>query len=414
MNATKKQFLPQKLKFDSERALIFFKTMEEWWGQKKGFFAGLSAPQIKYFPEDLRNDPVGLGQWFFFMAIPMRGGINSEEAFRFVYELRIRYPELFDAKQVMHLTSEEISKRTKGVASAIHKNGSNGAKEEGTFSFQSLEHSNIWIHNASTLANYWGGDIRNVFWGVGDFEESFRRVDHKKNKAGFRGMRRKIFSLLVTWLQEFEIIHKFPMPLIIDFHAMRLLLELDVMRVAWSEFGPNNPQKKDRLRPKSMWKYPAFKVSEKLVDEIIMWSQKFLQKHNLNQYDVAHGIWFLSRELCRYYLGNQSIESKETRITERLYSDDELKDALLWSPNYRDLCLYCPVEQMCKKRIPSGPYFEFGTFLWPGKHIIFPGRQNDLGIVERDEAASLRRNNNEIVRKNRLGNDDAHQFSLEI
>lgn len=402
------------MRFDNKKALELFKILEDYWSRKKGFCAGLTAPQIEFFPEELRGDLKRMGQWFFFMSIPMRGGINSSDAFKFVFELHGQHPDLFDAAAVMKMMPRDISERTKKVALRL-KQGASGFKEEGTFSYQSGHHAEIWIHNASVLSEHWGGDIRNVFWGVRDFEDAFSRIDHKKNIAGFRGMRRKIFSLLTTWLQEFGLIRYFPMPLIIDFHAIRLLLELDILKVNWEPLGPNKPKKPERLRPESMWNWPSFKISEKGVDKIIAWSQKFILKHSLSQYDVAHGMWFLSRELCRHYLGNRSEELRSEgrrTVTETILHDADLKKPEAWPAKYRDLCFYCPVESMCKYRIPAGPYFDWGAMVRAGKHITYPGRHADLNLFGKDAKIFLKNKGKTDIRQE-IGSEGIPQLYFE-
>jgi len=353
------------------------------------------APQRQWLPPDIGDDPIKLGHWFFFMSLPMRVGINSDDAFRFMYELYLDNPDLFNPYTVMKISPKDVLAVVKKVARRIHPGGSQGDKKEGTFSYQSNQHSNIWVDNSARLVNFWGGDIRNVFWGITEFEEAFRRIDHERNPVGFRGMRRKIFSLLTMWLQEFALIHKFPLPLIVDFHAIRLLLQLRILAVEYKPLGPGNSKREERMRPQSMWHYLAIRITEKIVDEVIIWSQRFLMQHGLDPYDVGHGVWFLSRELCKNYYGNRSIErrlGKRRTVTERLITDEELKSLSSWPANYRDPCQFCHVENMCKIRIPAGPYFDWGVMVNAGKHVTFPGRSEALSVITRDMPVSFRRN----------------------
>src|SRR3989344_936721 len=323
---TKQRFKAPLLGVNEKLAFKFFKTLGVWWQEKRGFYADLIPPQRRWFPEELRSDPQKLGWWFFCVAIPMRGGINSDDAFRFVYELYRDRPDLFNPYVAMYMEPEEIAGATEKVAMRIHPCGSQGEKQKGTFSYQSYQHERIWIHNAKVLVEHWGADLRNVFEGALDFEKAFAKIDHKRSKKGFRGMRRKIFSLMTTWLIEFGLVPDFQLPLIIDFHAMRLLLMHEIIQVKFSELGQGKPRDPLRIRPESMWKHAAVHISEPFVDQVIFWTLAFLKKYKRLlpcQYDIAHGKWFLSRVLCPDYYGNRSFEQKHEDgkrrgLTERL------------------------------------------------------------------------------------------------
>src|SRR3989338_1419655 len=391
---TKQRFKAPLLGVNEKLAFKFFKTLGVWWQEKRGFYADLIPPQRRWFPEELRSDPQKLGWWFFCVAIPIRGGINSDDAFRFVYELYRDRPDLFNPYVAMYMEPEEIAGATEKVAMRIHPGGSQGEKQKGTFSYQSYQHERIWIHNAKVLVEHWGADLRNVFEGALDFEKAFAKIDHKRSKKGFRGMRRKIFSLMTTWLIEFGLVPDFQLPLIIDFHAMRLLLMHEIIQVEFSELGPGKPRDPLRIRPESMWKHAAVHISEPFVDQVIFWTLAFLKKYKRLlpcQYDIAHGKWFLSRVLCPDYYGNRSFEQKHEDgkrrgLTERLVSDEELLEIETWPVSYRDPCRLCPVEESCKARFPQGPYFDWGAMVRAGDHITYPLRKVEphFRIITRD------------------------------
>jgi|SRR3989344_183099 len=388
-----KKFKSPLLKINEKRALLFFQTLGDWWREKKGFYAGQIQPQLVWLPDGIRDNPIKLGDWFFCVALPMRGGINSDDAFRFMYELYADRSDLFDPYITMHLKPEEIALATEKVAARIHPGGSQGEKKKGTFSYQSYQHEKIWIYNAKMLVEHWGGDLRNIFDGALDFEKAFARVDHKRSAKGFRGMRRKIFSLMTMWLMEFKLILEFDLPLIIDFHAIRELLSHEILEVEFKELGPGKPKNKERLRPESLWKLPSIHITEGFVDQVILWSLAFLKKHRkvLKQYDVAHGKWFLSRVLCAAYYGNKSFEQKHEDgirrgLTERVVADEELKNPRNWPMRYRDPCRLCPVEKTCKARFPQGPYFDWGAMVKAGRHLDFPLRRQrqELPFIRRE------------------------------
>ena len=356
------------------------------------------------------------------MSLPMRGGINSDDAFRFVYELYGSHPEIFNPYVVMRMEPEDISRAVKKSASNMYPEGTQGEKEKGTFSYQSDQHERFWIHNAKMLVEHWGGDIRNVFKDESDFEEAFARIDHKRVKHGFKGMRRKIFSLMTTWLVEFGLIPEFNLPLIIDFHALRLLLMHEILKVEFRPLGEGNPKREKRRRPESIRHYPAVAINESFVDQVILWTLKFLKRHpELSQYDVAHGMWFLSRVLCAAYFGNRSYEQKNgdlrRGLTERLVTDEELLRPGSWPVNYRDPCIFCPIEYSCKDRYPQGPYFDWGRMVKAGRHITDPMRAHypKFQFITKDMPMSFPgRTRRDSLISNGKGIEPAENISLQL
>lgn len=376
-----------ELRFDEKRALEVFQVCERVWREGQGFFAGLKSPQQRYTPEEIRENPLELSHWFFTVSIPMRGGINSEDAFRFMRLLYRQNPPLFAPESLVEIPSGDIIRAIRHTAGFQNSgSGSRGQKRAGTLSYKLEEHIQAWKQNAVVLLKQWKGDIRQVFEGTRSFEEAFRRIDSsKQNPARFVGMRRKIFSLLATWLQEFDLIHKFQLPLIVDFHVMRVLLEQEILLPQWVELGPGKSSRPERQRPETLWSYKAVKVTESVVNQVIAWSLEFLAAHNLSAHDVSHGLWFLSRELCASYYGNRSFSKKtgnKAGVTQRLVKPDMLVAIGGWPARYRDPCWFCPLEQTCAISIPAGPYYDWGVMVNAGPHVHYPGRHPLLPGVD--------------------------------
>ena len=235
--------------FDEERALLVFTTLAHEWTESRinpgrgGFYSRLVAPQQRWTPSELRGDPRLLGQWLFFAAIPMRGGINSDDAFRFLKALWQSRPRLFNPHTVAGMSENDLITAFEEIGAAFQR--SSGAKRAGTFSYKKEEHARHWRQNAITLVERWDGDVRAIYRGVTGFEDAFKHT-------GFRGMRRKIFALLSLWLQEFCLIPAFPLPIVVDFHCLRALLEHEILVAPHERFGPGSPRIPERRRPRSL------------------------------------------------------------------------------------------------------------------------------------------------------------------
>jgi hypothetical protein len=229
------------------------------------------------------------------------------------------------------------------------------------------------------LNRWWGGDVRNVFGGVGEFEEAFRRVDYYRSKAGFKGMRRKIFSLLVIWLQEKKLIPLFPGPIPIDFHAFRILWQTEILNLHSKE-KPFLPRS---YHPEQLKGKTAVRVSETLMDSVAKWSQKFICENNFSHLNINPAIWVLSRSLCAGHFQASSRQNKT------LFVDQEelLGNFGLWPKKYEDRCGYCPIEKWCRWIVPSGPYYGSALLVKIGERIPFPimrlpGVEKDCKILK--------------------------------
>jgi hypothetical protein len=259
------------------------------------------------------------------------------------------------------------------------------------------EHAVSWYRNSLALSRYWDGDVRNIFYdsikhrcgrssrkktirkkAQLEFEEVFSRVDYYRDpERGFYGMRRKIFSLFVIWMQEKGLAPLFPAPIPVDFHALRVLLALGIVKFLKTMRIPDKKKYPPQLRGRV-----AVRITEPVVDEIAMWSQQFFMKHGLSHMSVNPALWILSRELCRRHVQNRAEDSgKEYFLAELLEAKPHL-----WPGNYPDPCVHCPVETNCERVAPSAPYYKWGLLVpirrvdHPEYRVSLPGLE-DLKIM---------------------------------
>ncbi len=396
------------LRFNEERALKLFTVLTDYWRNKKGIFTDITLPQDRY---PLPADPIAAARWFFFAAITQRGGVVSEDPFKWLWSLWEAYPEVYDPHEVARSwTAEKIAEKFIQVVKAKNLNGSmpthtqtllwpgsdlriprqkriRPKSQEKAF-YKLEEFANSWYQNALALARHWGGDLRNVFWGVTEFEEAFRRIDYKRapTTVSFGGMRRKIFSLLVIWLQEKNLIPQFPGPIPVDFHAIRVLVSTGVIDA--KGFTPFIPRKAEQ---ESLRGRLALQITERVTDEIALWSQRFCAKNGFSHMDINPAVWVLSRELCAQQLQNSGRENSDGSVT--LVDAKELqRNPTLWPEEYRDACSRCPIESLCVRTLPNRPYYRWGVAMTAERipfphHIlrgtVLPGiRHCDLVFVE--------------------------------
>lgn len=344
-----------KIKFNAERAEKVFFILDAGWRKRSGIFRNAILPQDRWpAPED----PKKHANWLFYAALPMRGGLVSEDPFKWVFALKEKFPELFEPEAVVkQWTPEKIQNAFIEVSAEILNGNGVGETGAGALSYKAGEHSKAWFDNSSVLVKYWGGDLRNVFWGVADFEEVFRRIDYHKNLAGFKGMRRKIFSLLVIWLQDRKLIPVFPTPIPVDFHALRGLWATEVLEIK-SDFSVNGKH------PSQLKGKKIIRVSEKFIDTVAKWSQTFIAESGFSHLNVNPAIWILSRTLCAGHFQNSSRRGE--------FVADVLARKKHWPKTYKDPCVHCPLEKLCEWAIPSMPYYRWGLLMRIGKRVDFP------------------------------------------
>jgi len=350
-----------KVNFDEKRAREVFQILENGWQRRNGIFNGIVLPQDRWdAPVDNREH----ANWLFYTALPMRGGIMSEEPFKWMWKLKQRFPELFEPAEIAgKWTLEKMKEAFIEVTAEILNGNGVGEMGAGALSWNMDEHIRSWHKNSVVLSRYWGSDIRNIFWGVTEFEEAFRRVDHYHVETGFKGMRRKIFSLLTIWLQERNLIPLFPTPIPIDFHALRILWGTEVLKLNGlaKPFNPASYQA-EQLRGKT-----ALRISEKFMDAIAKWSQKFIHKSGFSHMNINPAIWVLSRSMCSEHV--QTSSKKDGSLYAKA---DLLKNVSAWPKKYKDPCSYCPVEKWCKWAIPAAPYYRWGMLVRAGKRVLYP------------------------------------------
>jgi len=359
-----------EVKFNEEIAFKVFKIIGDLWKDKKGIFEGVILPQDRYVPKcDSEKDEAN---WRFYAALPMRGGLVSEDPFKWLLALRERFPEMFDPKIVSEKWSpEKIGEAFKAVTPGILNGSGTGEKGAGALSYKMAEHPKAWYENSVVLHRYWGGDIRNVFWGVMDFEEAFRRIDYYHTEVGFKGMRRKIFSLFVIWLQEKKIIPIFPTPIPIDFHALRVMIATDIIRF---EKVAKPFVRKNEKHPVQFEGKLSLRITERFIDTVAKWSQKFISKifiwkSGLSHLDVNPAVWVLSRSLCAEHFQSGS---RKGRIS---YIETDNLSASSWPKKYKDPCSHCPIETYCKWIVPSAPYYQWGLLIRLSERVAYPIRR---------------------------------------
>jgi hypothetical protein len=376
--------------FNEKIAKKVFGILNEVWKERQGIFKGIVLPQDQW--PITQSDPKTIANWFFYAALPMRGGIISEAPFTWFWEAQKIYPEMFDPSEIANNWSvEKITQVMTEIGQKMFNPKTVSKWDAEKFGYKMREHVNSWYHNSHVLSEKFDGDARNIFLGVKDFEAAFARIDYKRNNGqGIVGMRRKIFSLFTIWLQEKGLIPFFKTPIPVDFHALRIIFATNIIK---HEAMLKPFQGKEEKHPEQLEKKLGRRVYENLIDEITMWSQKFIAANKFSHLNINPALWCLSRILCARHFQNISRDKGMSFV-----DSEELKNnPQLWPKNYKNPCFFCPIEKFCQWSIPASPYYDWGLLVVLGKRV--PYEQNQLFFPGIDwkmkmEFLSARKNNN--------------------
>jgi len=297
--------------FDEKKALAVFQILDKEWRAKRGVFEDIVLPQDRLrLPEGKKQ----MVNFLFYSALFMRGGIISEDPFRWLVALYDERPEYYDPMFIVKhgLTPNDLRDAFMAITpKVLAQNGFvPGRKENGSgnpFAYKINQHTKAWIANSQFFVKSFDGQILNIFDNVKDFEEAFARINRKDrwkyDGSGIMGMRRKIFSLFTIWLQEKYLIPHFPTPIPVDFHALRILWGTRIFHL------PDlAPFKINDRHPKSYDGKTAVQTRERLIDAVTKWTQVFLFEKQISHLVINPALWVLSRDLCANHFQNSTVK----------------------------------------------------------------------------------------------------------
>ncbi len=364
----------RKVEFGESRAYQVFKLLDDMWQKKAGIFSKVWLPQDVYPDFDNPNDSAN----FLLCAILFnRGGIKVEVPVTWLLHLHQLYPEMFNSKSVaISWTLVRIQQAFEKATSDILGQSSQGQKGTGPLGFKLEEHVRNWQHNLAIIHWRFNDSPLEIFKEVEDSEQAFAKVDpfQLENKEyGFKGIRRKIFSLWVIWLQERDLIPVFPTTIPVDFHTLRILWATEIIKL--TEAGPlelKGTLAEERI--KKLWHLQgktAFRVKEKIMDEIALWFMDFLKRYSFSHINLNPAIWVWSRALCSKCQQNRSF-TLEDGTTGYFETQALKKNPSLWVKDYQDFCQMCGLNKWCKWAIPAKPYYTAGWLVRSGERIEYP------------------------------------------
>lgn len=298
------------------------------------FIYGLPTTQLPHEVADLERrlelGSVEHAMFLFVLCLYMKGGIKSNTAAKQLARLYSRRPRLFDPYEIVRIKPESITASLERVDLRYLKRSA----------------PPHWIENAQRLLDWYDGDPRKIFVGVESYEEACDRIRnksrrHRKTKEfthrqGFMGFQYKMVSMLMYFYIASDIIEAIAFPIPIDFHAMRVCIETEMVRFSGNSIGRNI-------------------YSEQLQTVLRDLFSDYSERHSISPIELCNAVWLLSSVGCAKNPGNRTLSRQyRARKTETpayipIWSGSELE-------RYRQFCGSCPVRDMCHWDVPNSAY----------------------------------------------------------
>lgn len=220
---------------------------------QKNWFKLDILPQHKYFPNKLVKGSNGHALWLWFVALLMRGKLNSDTIFSRVHDnFDINF---FTPQDIPDIADQTLLYFLQKIIQKYHL----------------IEFVKAWQKNAEQL-EYFGWSPIELFANVKTFDDALNILLNN----GFVGWREKIISLLCLWYEEAKIIQPIYGPPPVDFHALRIFAATGVLII------------------------PAGSVGyKKGVDAVYEFLKKFCPKEKILAQDISAMLWLLSRKCCK-------------------------------------------------------------------------------------------------------------------
>lgn len=283
-------------------------------------------------PNEFKNpairDPLAYSRWLWCLCYYMRGTIRSVSAARGLTKLYDAHPELFVPELAAKVDPDDVEKFC----------------TEAGLGYNVKEIKYFWGENAKRLADHYSGDPRQIFAGVGNYDEACRRVQNDFKGGGFLGFQKKMVSMIIYYLMYENLIEFFYHPVPVDIHVARIFVSNELI------VFPDLADDDNRL-------------SDEMLDQIRQIVVDYAIRHEVNPLLLCNALWLLSSTLCRIYPGNATSVSDET--TGRGRSITLLP--VTWSKSqlirYQRSCGSCPLDGTCVARIPSSYYNVWGQLI---------------------------------------------------
>ncbi len=325
-----------------DRGVAVVSTLVSLWREKSYPFDRAILPQ-ELIPKEIRKDRYTLSVFYFYACLLMRGGIESETAFRQLFKIHSLFPHLFIPEQAQLMDLDDL---TEIVGTHI------GWDKRAVATF--------WIENSKRLTRTWGGDPLSLFRNISTYDEAVEQICNKSRKgdrvlddprhAGFVGFQHKMTSMILYFYEWEGLLPEdidYPPP--VDFHHCRIFLGHRILTTR----GRKSPN----LRYDTRITHP--------IRSFLSW---YTETHHVTTIELADALWLYSKLMCGEAPTNTIKEQKVGAINhqsvlplpfEAHFKKEEWE--LTRTKETIRTCGVCPIRSTCHFSVPANPYFRSGV-----------------------------------------------------
>ncbi len=294
----------------------------------------------RHMPETMPRGGVEHAMFLWTTCYYMRGGVKSVDAIQRLAAIYDQRPDLFNAASAAEADPEEI----KSILTEHH------------LGYRKTV-SSWWVENARRIQEDWGGDPRNIFEGVDNYEEALARIKNDGNGSGFIGFQEKMVSMATYYLMDDELIEPFVFPLPVDLHVLRVSVANELLKFEGYEEDENL-------------------YSDETLRELRTLYYEYAVHHGVNPLRLCDAVWLLSQSSCGKHPGNITLEpdgrkNRNGRKTKLIPLPVDIDD-INQQRAYEASCRHCPIEASCRWNVPGKVYYVQGELKRRGHRVRFP------------------------------------------
>ncbi|MEI6379121.1 MAG: hypothetical protein WCO55_05665 [Candidatus Falkowbacteria bacterium] len=290
-------------------------------------------PHIKEnLPKNIKTD-TELACFLFCSCYYMRGGINSLQAILTLSPIYQKYPLIFrpDYFRREKFEGHQAAIRKLFVGTSLNY----GAEATAGF----------WVKNFRKLDYFWHGNPLMLFDGLdGDYSLLYHRIVNQgkfnpDKPNGFLGFQEKMASMLSYFLVDTGLVKPLMIPVPVDFHVMRMMVEHNIIQIDQADYGKN------------IWRNGFISALREV-------SLVYCERHKIEPVELCNALWLYSRSCCKDSPGNvgymDEYRGRQTAINYPAGASWRTDK----TQRYYNVCGSCPVKTTCIHDVPSAHYYK--------------------------------------------------------
>lgn len=289
----------------------------------------------------------------------MRGGMDSNEAFKMLSKLFDWRPEFFDPYYIVQQADiEELRSCLIEVGLKLHQNSI----------------PSFWFENDQRLVDLYEGDPGNIFRDISTYDEACARIQNDGKGGGFKGFQKKMVSMVIYYFMDAGFIDPFHFPVPVDLHIARLTLSNEVIKVYGAPPG---------------WDLLAGGRDDRILDIIRDFYMWCATEGGYDPLEMCSALWMYSRLKCSdnvEAVWSVIQEGNRNSVFERIEPDWHNPTTVR---KYMRSCGSCVLSSTCKWNFGHAPFYKVGAMWWGDPRLGAP--EHASGLLSFQELQQMHR-----------------------